>query len=73
MRMLWHALLPSCSCPIYYCMCAALSLLYMFQKIHTWLTQALISEEETAAMGGMEKWKELKDPFWDGKIPDFAV
>ena len=42
-------------------------------KIRTWLTQALVTEEETAAMGGMEEWKKLKDPFWDGKIPDFAV
>ena len=42
-------------------------------KMRTWLTQALISEEETAAMGGMEEWKKLKDPFWNGKMPDFAV
>ncbi|KAL7543872.1 hypothetical protein ACHAXR_013258 [Thalassiosira sp. AJA248-18] len=43
------------------------------EKIRTWLKQALVTEEETAAMGGMEKWKELKDPFWNGDIPDFAV
>ena len=42
-------------------------------KMRTWLTQALISEEETAAMGGMDEWKKLKDPFWNGKMPDFAV
>lgn len=43
------------------------------EKIRTWLTQALITEEETAALGGVERWKELKDPFWNGDIPDFAV
>lgn len=37
-------------------------------KMKTWLTQALITEEETAAMGGMNAWKNLNDPFYGGKM-----
>jgi G3E family GTPase len=39
-------------------------------KMKTWLTQALITEEESAAMGGMSAWKKLADPFYGGKLAD---
>lgn len=37
-------------------------------KMRTWLTKALVSDEETEAMGGWENWKSLSDPFYGGKI-----
>ena len=39
-------------------------------KMKTWLNQALMTEEETAALGGMSAWKKLADPFYGGKLAD---
>ena len=34
------------------------------------LTAALLTEEESEKLGGVKGWKTLKDPFYDGKLPD---
>jgi G3E family GTPase len=35
--------------------------------IHKKLTEALLTEEESEALGGMSGWNKLRDPFFDGR------
>ena len=38
------------------------------KDIHNELNKALLTKEESAALGGHEGWKKLKDPFCNGKL-----
>ncbi|KAK3267655.1 hypothetical protein CYMTET_23804 [Cymbomonas tetramitiformis] len=40
------------------------------ELMHERLTAALLTEEESAAVGGMQGWRELEDPFFDGMCAD---
>mmetsp|Transcript_1317 Transcript_1317/g.3593 ORF Transcript_1317/g.3593 Transcript_1317/m.3593 type:complete len:599 (-) Transcript_1317:70-1866(-) len=37
-------------------------------KMRKWLTKALLTEEESAAMGGVKGWRNLKDPLFGGRL-----
>ena len=38
------------------------------KDIHNELNKALLTKEESAALGGHEGWKKLNDPFYNGKL-----
>ena len=38
--------------------------------IHEKLNAALLTEQESATLGGMKGWRTLKDPFYNGQLPD---
>ena len=40
------------------------------KMIHEMLTSALLTDEESANLGGMKGWKELNDPFFGGTAQD---
>jgi G3E family GTPase len=39
-------------------------------KMRKWLTKALLTKEESAAMGGVKGWRNLKDPLYNGRLAD---